>query len=140
MNESQLVDIQQEAEAFFQPDTILYFLEHIKKWIQEDGRAYFQVTQEGDEPLLVVAALQKAILVNLVLYSDRISASHLPVRSISLADYVETVDADILRVYFGDVGRPGKQFQYTAYGEKERRRLFVFCKALTGTIQRVEGQ
>ena len=137
MNDNMKKAIRREASPYFSADTVDLFIKEISQWSGDSGRPFYQITQEGDQPLFVVGISKKATLINCVLRENQRVVSNLPFSKIVLTEFFRAPNRSTLRVHFTDISRPSPYyFQYTAFDEKEERRLNVFARILSAKLDR----
>ena len=81
--------------------------------------------------MLVVGVLETNALLNFVMQEERTVVSLMPTSSMAVTDFFKLKGRTILRVYFYEIARQNRYFEYTAYDTDSERRLDVFARALT---------
>ena len=136
MNEDPKVGILKEAGRYFSDASTKQFLDEMAKWTNSKGRSFYQISQEGSKPVLVVGQLEKSGMYNFVMQDNRTVVSFLPFGGIILTDFFKVVERSILRVHYENTTRPNQYFEYIAYDEESQRRLFLFSKTLVLLMNR----
>lgn len=133
MDDKGLEGLRAAAGAYFPDQVVARFLKEIDHHIQSGSRLYYQLTQSGSAPILVVGILKTRHMVNLALGpgSTRVSSvTYANLLLVELFDPGEGPGPTILRAHVPHLDRPEQYFEYSAATDKSRRDLLVFARVL----------